>query len=334
MVLSNDKNLRTELTSETSLRMSNKAFDVAVCIATMNRPVGLAEALQSIAKITFDKCPQPTIKVCVVDNDPSGSSAEVIQQESLNFPFLLEYQIEPIMGIPFARNRLVAMAADAEFLAFIDDDEYVSAQWLDELLAIQRQTEADAVLGPVVPVMPADSPAWMHKYFTHGSPSEQIKPRVTWHTFRTSNILLRVESLRSLQGPFDVFFSDFGGSDSELGFRMDSRGDRLMWCDDAIAYESVPIQRANLSWLWLRRFRYGCSNAIIDNRHSSAWFRCKRCLKHVASMGFGAVTFVPSLVRGMPAAVPNLMRIAFGLGYLFGATGGRYREYKNPGVKN
>ena len=70
----------------------------------------------------------------------------------------MEYALEPIVGIPYARNRALemAMAAD-DLIAFLDDDEVPSEQWLAELLRVWREYSADVVFGPVQPFFPEPS---------------------------------------------------------------------------------------------------------------------------------------------------------------------------------
>ena len=57
----------------------------------------------------------------------------------------MNYFIEDNRGISHARNRLVKESKNADFLAFIDDDETAEPQWLDELLSLMKQTDADAI---------------------------------------------------------------------------------------------------------------------------------------------------------------------------------------------
>ncbi|UCC32144.1 MAG: glycosyltransferase family 2 protein, partial [Phycisphaerales bacterium] len=111
---------------------------VAVCVITCRRPEGLQRLLRALNALTFRGDP-PDIEVIVVDNDADTSAASVcdLLRRDLNWP--LRYEVEPQRGIPFARNRAVACAADtADFVSFIDDDEVPQPSWLDELLAVQR----------------------------------------------------------------------------------------------------------------------------------------------------------------------------------------------------
>ena len=101
---------------------------LGVTVATYRRPKGLDRLLSSIAEAEVPKGAE--LLVVVVDNDPEGSSRDIVDQ----YASLLEthYEIEPERGIPFVRNRGVRAALDlgATHILFVDDDERVDEQWL------------------------------------------------------------------------------------------------------------------------------------------------------------------------------------------------------------
>src|SRR5262249_22718479 len=120
---------------------------VDVAIATYRRPRGLFRLLGGLARLRFRGEP-PDLRVVVIDHDPAGPAAEVCQDARRWLDLPLVHRVEPRRGIPQARNAAVAAALErAEFVAFIDDDEVPSPQWLDELLRVQAETGADAVAG-------------------------------------------------------------------------------------------------------------------------------------------------------------------------------------------
>ena len=81
-------------------------------------------------------------------------------------------------GIAQNRNALVAAALDRsemQFLAMLDDDEWVEPDWLDALLATQAHFGADAVEGPVIGVL--DRGAHAASYGGVATPSRRQRRR-------------------------------------------------------------------------------------------------------------------------------------------------------------
>jgi glycosyltransferase involved in cell wall biosynthesis len=84
----------------------------------------LAMLLDSLAKQIFCQ----TFEVIVVDNDPAGGGAEVVEAVRQRYPDLnIRYSVEPQKGISFARNTAASLAT-GDFIAWIDDDETAAEQ--------------------------------------------------------------------------------------------------------------------------------------------------------------------------------------------------------------
>ena len=133
---------------------------VAICIATCGRPEGLDRLLASLAQLTLAKCPDVGVTVLVADNHPEKMGHDIAQAWEKKLPFPLEYDHEPRRGLAFVRNKLVAMGRPYDFLAFVDDDEIVRPDWLDELLDAQRNFQADVVQGFMI-IRYENPPAWL-----------------------------------------------------------------------------------------------------------------------------------------------------------------------------
>lgn len=224
---------------------------VAVGVATYRRPDRLSELLDGLARLRFELSPSPEIVVIVADND-ADRSAEPICRRRDGRPWPMRYQVVERRGIPFVRNRILAeLPDDADLVAFIDDDEVPDPAWLDRLLAAQQAFAADVVAGPVLPRLPNAAPDWVERgrFFERprrptGSPLE---------TAATNNVLVRRGALPA--GPcFDPRFVP-QGEDSHLFRQLARSGHRLVWCDEAVVYESVPLERTRLGWLLSRAFR-------------------------------------------------------------------------------
>lgn len=297
---------------------------IAVCIITCRRPADLARTLASVAELTV---PENTeCRVVVVDNDSEGSAKSVVDSFATDAMPCVVYAIEPKPGIPFARNRCVRLAEDCDFLAFVDDDETVLPGWISELLAVQRQYDADVVTGPVVREFPTTVPAWIRERFL--GPRYPTGRRPTpW--FGTGNVLFRTRVLEAVPGPFDERLALSGGSDSMLAMELTRRGIAIYWADDALVTEYVPSSRLSWSWLIRRSFRCGMMSATCERLYRDRRLLVRRVVVAGGGCLVGVLTVFCGLVRGRGTVLAGICRSARGVGGYAGLLGHRYEEYRH-----
>jgi len=300
---------------------------VAVCVITCRRPEGLQRLLRALNALTFRSDP-PDVEVIVVDNDADTSAASVcdLLRRDLNWP--LRYEVEPQRGIPFARNRAVACAADtADFVSFIDDDEVPQPSWLDELLTVQHLYNADVVTGPVVPHFPEGVPDWVVK--------ERVFELDRYPTGRrldkayTHNVLVRVGVFKAMETIFDGRMALTGGSDTHFFKRVHRAGFSIVWADQAVVSEWIPSSRTRLRWVLQRAYRVGNSAGLMEadlNRSVSS--RVRFVLNAYAKFAEGMLYLPLWFFVGRRAAVHALRRICQVAGMLAGLAGRRYEEYR------
>ncbi len=88
----------------------------------------------------------------VVDNRPgTGETLALVSKMALN-DGRIRYVAEPREGLSVARNRGLAEATAAEFVAFTDDDAVVDAGWLYWLLAPFADKSVTVTTGMVLPL--------------------------------------------------------------------------------------------------------------------------------------------------------------------------------------
>src|SRR3954469_6396146 len=126
---------------------------VVVCIPTYKRPYILRQLLDSIAKNNFDTSLIKNIDIVVVDNDADKTAEAVINslKNEASKPYQLHYYNYTVKGLSYVRNELIrrGLSFTPDFLIFIDDDEYVTTEWMNELLRTIIHNNADAARGPV-----------------------------------------------------------------------------------------------------------------------------------------------------------------------------------------
>jgi succinoglycan biosynthesis protein ExoM len=258
-----------------------------------------------------------------VDNDATGT-AQATVNEFLKWSSLqLIYDIEPQQNIALARNRAFTHAT-ANYVAFVDDDEYVEETWLQSLLDCARRFEADAVFGPVVPVYAPGTPKW-RQFFARPRYMSGTPVRGGF----TGNVLVRFRGSSYQYLRFDEKFGLTGGEDFEFFTRMYKKGGKLIWSDEAIVYEHVPPYRTTVRWLVGRAYRGGQTFARVHLPEMSKvervqWLAQRICLLTIASFGL-SLWFVKRRW-----GVTALRKIASSIGQLCWKSKNPFKEYEKP----
>jgi succinoglycan biosynthesis protein ExoM len=301
---------------------------VSICIITYQRPEGLRQLLQAIERLTFDRIEPPQIEVVVIDNDPAGAAGEFCDRIGAEFRWPLVCGHEPQRGISYARNRAIATASvAAAFLVAIDDDEVPEPQWLEQLLLVQQQYQADVVAGPVLPMFAPDAPSWVRQGGFFDLPRFQTGASI--RVAFAGNVLVRANILNKLEKPFDERFALTGGEDSDLFMRLYQAGYKMVWADEAIAYESIPATRTTKKYILQRGYRSWGTHSLLERELYPSWrVQSIRAIKGLGLIAIGLVRLVPALFLGEHAVVKALRSIYRGCGTIAGLLGIHYEEYR------
>lgn len=231
---------------------------ISVCICTFKRPAGLQAALESVLKQKV--LPGANFEIVVVDNDPLASANEQVYAiQCANPDSRLIYVNETTPGVSFARNRCLREAS-GNWIAFLDDDEAASTNWLSDLLETATEYKSDAVFGPVISKFQDAPPRWMTAKSIQERKRFPTGVSIGWQDARTGNVLFKKKLLNQIP-PFDVAFAASGGEDSLFFARAVASGARLTWCDEGYVEEDVANARLTLPWL-LRRAFVGGQNFV------------------------------------------------------------------------
>lgn len=224
---------------------------ITLCIATYRRPM-IADTLASVAAMQVP--PEVDLSIIVVDNDaePSGKTWVEGSAARLNIP--IRYLHAPAANISLARNAGLD-ATNADWVAFIDDDEIVDPDWLCELVSTAKSTGADAVFGPSVPIYPDTAPDWIVEGQFHRQAVPVRDGQI--ETGHTCNALLRWHDTPWVEDRFDLKLGQSGGEDTTFFSGLFDKGARFALNDNAIVREQIPESRLSFGWLARRRFRIG-----------------------------------------------------------------------------
>lgn len=230
------------------------AGDIAVIVPTLRRPGSLERALRSL--FAQSGVADRVREIVVVDNDPRGSAAALVERLAGETPWPLVYQHAPQPGVATARNAGLG-ATTAPLIAFLDDDEAAAADWLCALIRAREATGADVVFGPIHGRAP-DAAPWLQPYLEHFFGREG--PRATGliaEPFGCGNSLMTRATALPGAAPFNVASDHAGGEDDALFAALKARGGRFGWAADAWVDEFAPAHRATLGYALARAFAYG-----------------------------------------------------------------------------
>jgi len=271
---------------------------IAVCICTYRRATFLQGLLEKLKH--QDTKGAFSYSVVVTDNDRSRSAADVVSEFRTGSSIEITYCVEPNQNIALARNRALENAK-GDFIAFIDDDEFPTKNWLLNLFQTCQKYGVDGVLGPVVPHFQEDPPEWVIKGRFNERPMHETGFRIDWREGRTGNLLIRSEVIRGMQ---PVFLSEFGSGGEDRNFfqRVIENGHTFVWCNEAVAYEWVPPIR------WKRSFMV-----------RRALLRGKMALNHHCGLGDLAKSLIALVGYGLALPIFLVLGQHFFMKYLIKA---------------
>ncbi|MCB0989783.1 MAG: glycosyltransferase [Acidimicrobiales bacterium] len=299
---------------------------LGVTVATYRRPKGLDRLLSSIAEAEVPKGAE--LLVVVVDNDPEGSSRDIVDQ----YASLLEthYEIEPERGIPFVRNRGVRAALDlgATHILFVDDDERVDEQWLVGIASARARLDAPIIAGTIISEFEEDPPRWA---IDSGAFQRRIREDGASIDFATTaNSMVDAELLAGRPGPFDTRLRYSGGSDLQLFAELHNEGHQIRCTTAATTYELYPQSRVTKEWLLKRQRRRGTNRSTTLRLTGGGPSRyAKRIVAGCYEMLAGLAQTARGWVgRDEVGRLKGRMRFMYGVGMLAGLFGARVDEYR------
>jgi len=105
-------------------------------------------------------------RILIVDNDSSNTAESTVNElkEKYGTGHEISYFNYPVKGLSNVRNELLkkGLDQDPDFLVFVDDDEYVTPDWLNELVGTIVSNNGDMTMGPVISSVSKNIPGIYH----------------------------------------------------------------------------------------------------------------------------------------------------------------------------
>lgn len=302
-------------------------YDLAVCIPTYKRPEMLKKTILSITQGNLMGSDIRQVDIIVVDNDSAMTAETAVGNLMSTIPqnYSLHYFSFPTKGLANVRNELLerAMRLNPTHIAFIDDDEYASSDWLKELLATMVRNEADLVVGPVVSVFEHKVPEYTSYWFEKGDHADDAPVKFV----ASNNLIIRKDFLSKNGLRFDKRFNTTGAEDTYFGIQAVREGARIFWAKKAKVFETVPPKRANLDWLIKRRYRGAITFTYILLLEKKYFQLVKKIVLSFLYLLIGAAG---TLLMLFPIKLKywGVLKVAEGYGGMAGVINVKYHEYK------
>lgn len=231
---------------------------ITVILCTYKRCQSLAKALASVALSVMPDSVE--WDVLVVDNNSPDKTRAVVEDFSARYPGRFRYVFEGQQGKSHALNSGIR-EANADVLAFMDDDVQVDPKWLQNLTTVLSDERWSGSGGRILPEGGFEPPKWLEtkaRYalaplalFDLGVESCELceAPFGTNMAYRRE-MFSKHGSFRTDLGPQPGF--EMKNEDVEFGSRLLAGGEHLWYEKSAVVYHSMPLSRIQpayfLSW--------------------------------------------------------------------------------------
>jgi succinoglycan biosynthesis protein ExoM len=305
--------------SATTVSQRIDKVDVTVCVCTFRR-ASLDVAIQSI----LDQALPPNLSMCIsiIDNDAEPTALSRVKNFSARSRTPIYYKHAPGQNISIARNAGLDACA-TPWLAFMDDDEYASPDWLGSLMGARMG--AHGVFGLSKAIYSDRAPFWIKAGDYHSNSPQEVP----LNTGYTSNALIDMKFVRELGLRFDVKLGRSGGEDTMFFHEMYRKGAALRYAPNAIVYEEVVPARIAINWIARRKYRAGQVYALMFKTFDTTAYRRLVVLAPFKG-AFCLVTSVAMVVRPS-RAMWWIMRSLFHFGVVAYGIGRKiHQEYDEP----
>ncbi len=225
---------------------------VCVCVCTYRRP----QLVDCLASIVDQPLPEGfCLSIVVVDNCPDQTAASIVNKVAHDNPTIpVRYLSCSVKNLSVVRNAAIA-AAEGKYIALVDDDEVVSANWLINFIDCAITYNADIVIGPVHNIYSETCPPWLKQG------DLMIRPAPTtgqiMRTGHAGNAFIRHAVLKKHAITFDEQLGKTGGEDTDFFYRLHKSGVRIIGCSEAIAHEKIDPARENMAFMLQENKRIG-----------------------------------------------------------------------------
>jgi glycosyltransferase involved in cell wall biosynthesis len=225
------------------------SFLISVVICTYNRAALLANLLENLSVQNIDPS---TYEIIIVDNNSLDQTRNVVEAFAASHGNV-SYGFEACQGLSWARNHGYRIAR-GEYVAYLDDDCKVPAQWLAVAQDVIERIAPGMFGGPYYAVYDSPKPHWyLDRYGSHVQ-GDQARQLTQDEYLDGANLFIRRSILEALGG----FNRTLGMVGDELGYGEETalqQSLRTTRPEEAIYYEPrlfvhhiVSARKMTLRW--------------------------------------------------------------------------------------
>ena len=256
----------------------------SVIIPTYNRIQILKRCLQHISKITN---PSEEWEILVINNNLTDNIEEVVNsyRDKLHH---LRYFNEPNPGLHSGRN-LGCENANGEILCYLDDDSFVSKQWLKGIEKAFADPEVVLVGGLYLPEYESEAPRWVNEFWTDtewgkclGILSlldfgEEVKTILPYYVYGCNfnirkDILLKLGGFHPDAMPKELIRFR-GDGESAVSRKIEELGYKTLYHPYVKIYHLVPASRMTIDYFCWRSYLQGISDSFAKIRKGQGLYR-------------------------------------------------------------
>ena len=221
---------------------------VSVVITSRNNEETIGECVKSIVQLDY---PKSNLEILLIDSNSTDKTAQIAAEYGA--------KVVSMPGNAPAAYNFALKIANYDILAFIDSDAKVEKKWLKKLIPYMNDPKTAGVSGNIE-TWNTDNP-WarsigydiMSRYARLGNYTGRVA---------TMNLLFKRSVLNEVGGFDENFPSQY---DTELGYRISSRGYRIAFERNAICYH---FNRPTLRAYWKQQLQYGRNTVRLYFKYS------------------------------------------------------------------
>jgi GT2 family glycosyltransferase len=239
------------------LRAVTTGPEIAVCVASHERPLRLRWLLNALEEQTLDPA---RFEVCVCDDSRGEETARLLAEHPLACAGVLRHErLAPGTGTAARQRNVAWRMARAPLVAFTDDDCRPPPDWLEHALAAARRHPGAIVQGAVRP----DPDELAVKLHSPHPRTVEVDPPVPWA--QTANILYPRDLLERVGG-FDEASGIVACEDTELAARCVATGAEYAGAPEVLTFHAVEAAGLRARMRDMGRWR---ELAYVVRRHPS-----------------------------------------------------------------
>ena len=226
---------------------------ISIIIPTFFRPKGLETAFLSAAS---QKITDYNIEIIVADNSPDADAQFQALKLFEATDLEAKYISVPQPGVANVRNAALKISS-GEFIAFLDDDQEATQNWLSSMIKQIKKDESCVVFSRIEGRSDQTSHNITPKLDFFSRRHEHKPSGLTEKFYGCGASLINLSLIDPKLIDFDPARNQTGGEDDAFFSAIQHTGGTFSWSKEAFVYEDVPLQRLRKRYICQRSFAFG-----------------------------------------------------------------------------